>query len=145
MDEETAAKYISPDSIAYAANITAMLNAPYFRDNGMEPVLISQERVRVRMPVKDRDRNSNGFWHGGAICGVMDHCFAIITNIDGHAVGLSTYVQYYRPGRGDVIEAESTVMNRTRSIITVNVKAFDGGKTVAEGTFTAFRLQEVHG
>lgn len=48
MDEETAAKYISPASMAYAANITAMLNAPYFRDNGMEPVLISQERVRVR-------------------------------------------------------------------------------------------------
>lgn len=144
MDGETAAKYISPDSMEYAANITAMLNAPYFRDNGMEPESISQECVRIRMPVKDRDRNSNGFWHGGAISGVMDHCFAIITNIDGHAVGQSSYVQYYRPGRGDMIRAESRVINKTMSIFTVNVKAFDGEKTVAEGTFTAFRLQEVH-
>lgn len=143
MDAETARKYVSGDALEHLDNITAMLNAPYFRDNGMEPVSISLDTVRTRMEVRDRDRNSNGFWHGGAIGGVMDHSFAIISNIEGPAVGRSTYIQYYRPGRGPVIEAEARLLNKSKSFFTVNVKAFDGDKVVAEGMFNAFRLQEV--
>jgi acyl-CoA thioesterase len=31
----------------------------------------------------------------------MDHTFAILTNIDGHAVGQNSNINFYRPGRGD--------------------------------------------
>lgn len=144
MDRETAKRFVSEDAMPYIDSITDMLNAPYFAMNGMEPVAISGDRVRVGMPVRPQDRNSNGFWHGATIYGVMDHCFAILTNEDGHAVGQSSYVNFFRPGRGDRIEAEAEFVNVSRSIYTVRVRAYDGGKVVAESVSNAFRLKEVH-
>ena len=144
MDRETAAKLVSEDCQQYLDNIVEMLNAPYFAENDMEAVSISKEYVEVRKKINPRDINSNGFWHGGAIYGVMDHTFAIISNIEGHAVGQNSNVNYYRPGRGDTITTKAKFINVSRSLYHVYVEAFDGEKMVASGIFTSFRLQEVH-
>ena len=145
MDKETASRYVSEDAMAFIDSRTDMLNAPYFAMNGMEPVSISMEKVSVKMKVRPQDRNSNGFWHGGAIFGVMDHCFAILTNIDGHAVAQNNYINYYRPGRGDEIVAEAVFINKSKSLYSVEVRAYDGDKMVAAEVCNAFRLKEVHG
>ena len=144
MDKSTASAYISEDCMQHIDNIVGMLNAPYFVENGMEPVSISMESVEVKKAVTPKDRNSNGFWHGGAIYGVMDHAFAILSNIEGHAVGQNSNLNYYRPGRGDVITAKAKFINVSRSLYHVYVEAFDGEKLVASGIFTSFRLQEIH-
>lgn len=145
MDKETASRYVSEDAMAFIDSITDMLNAPYFAMNGMEPVSISMEKVSVKMRVRPQDRNSNGFWHRGAIFGVMDHYFAILTNIDGHAVAQNNYINYYRPGRGDEIVAEAVFINKSKSLYSVEVRAYDGDKMVAAEVCNAFRLKEVHG
>ncbi len=145
MDRETASQYVSGKASEHLDSITEMLNAPYFAMNGMEPVSISMEKVSVKMKVREQDRNSNGFWHGGAIFGIMDHCFAILTNIDGHAVGQNSFINYYRPGRGDEIRAEAEIINKSKSVFSVEVRAYDGEKLVAYEVCNAFRLQEVHG
>ena len=75
----------------------------------------------------------------------MDHCFAILTNIDGHAVAQNNYINYYRPGRGDEIVAEAVFINKSKSLYSVEVRAYDGDKMVAAEVCNAFRLKEVHG
>ncbi|MBO4502159.1 MAG: PaaI family thioesterase [Candidatus Methanomethylophilus sp.] len=135
---------VSDDCLPFLENISDMLGAPYFVENGMEAVRISKDCVEVRKTVLPKDRNSNGFWHGGAIYGVMDHTFAILSNIEGHAVGQNSNLNYYRPGRGDVITAKAKFINVSRSLYHVYVEAFDGEKLVASGIFTSFRLQEIH-
>ncbi|AGI48024.1 Uncharacterized protein, possibly involved in aromatic compounds catabolism [Thermoplasmatales archaeon BRNA1] len=116
MDAEEAAKYVSEDARPYMDNIVGMLNAPFFALNGMKPVSISLDRVEISMDVKPRDRNSNGFWHGGTTYGVLDHAFAILTNIRGHAVGQNSNLNFYRPGRGDTVRAVATVVNESGSL-----------------------------
>ena len=137
--------FVADDCLPFMDNISDMLSAPYFVENRMEAVSISRDSVEIRKPVLPQDRNSNGFWHGGTIFGVMDHAFAIISNIEGHAVGQSTNLNYYRPGRGDTITAKARFINTSRSLYYVYVEAFDGEKLIASGIFTSFRLQEVHG
>ena len=144
MDRSEAEKLVSEDCRQYLDNIVDMLNAPFFRDNGMEAVRISMEGVEIRKKVVPSDRNSNGFWHGGIIYGVMDHAFAILTNSEGHAVVQNSNVNFYRPGRGDIISVKARFVNVSRSLYHVYVEAFDGEKLVASGISTAFRLQEVH-
>ena len=123
--------FVADDCLPFMDNISDMLSAPYFVENRMEAVSISRDSVEIRKPVLPQDRNSNGFWHGGTIYGVMDHAFAIISNIEGHAVGQSTNLNYYRPGRGDTITAKARFINTSRSLYYVYVEAFDGEKLVA--------------
>lgn len=74
---------ISEDCLPFADNIGAMLDAPYFRANGMRVLSISMDEVVVEMECTPGMRNSNGFVHGGAIYGAMDHTHAILVNIRG--------------------------------------------------------------
>ena len=47
MDRSEAEKLVSEDCRQYLDNIVDMLNAPFFRDNGMEAVRISLEEVEA--------------------------------------------------------------------------------------------------
>ena len=144
MDRETAASFCDEECKAYLDNITDMLNAPYFVSSGMRPVSITRSKVVVEMDCSPGQRNSNGFIHGGALYGGMDHAHAILVNIVWHAVGQSANVNYFRPARADTIRFEATTLNESRSLHYSEVKAFEGDKLLAAGTFTAFKLQEVH-
>ncbi len=144
MDKEELVPFLSEDCLQYIDNILEMVNAPYFVSNGMRPVSISREKVVIEMVCAPGTRNSNGFIHGGAIYGGMDHAYAILVNIAGHAVGQASNLSYYRPARADVLRFEATVVNESRSLFYSYVKAFEGDKLLASGMFTAFKLNEVH-
>lgn len=124
-------------------HIEEMLEAPYFTENDMEPVSISKDCVIIRKRIGKSDWNSNGFWHGGAIFGIMDHAFAILTNLDGVAVGQNSNVNFYRPGKGETITAKARFVNRSHSLDQVYVEAFDGERLVASGISTAFKVNEI--
>lgn len=144
MDREEAAKIVSEDCMEYLDNIVEMLNAPYFVEGGMKAVSISRNKVVIEKHCAPGDRNSNGFIHGGALYGAMDHCHAILVNISGHAVGQSANVNYFRPARADVLRFEAETENESRSFHYSSVKAYEGDKLLVSGTFCAFKLQEVH-
>jgi len=116
MDKEELRSVISQDCEEHIDNILGMVNAPFFVSNGMHPVSISVDRVVTEMRCSPEHRNSNSFIHGGAIYGGMDHAYAILCNIRGHAVGQSSDVNYYRPGRADVLRFEATIINESRSL-----------------------------
>lgn len=144
MDNEQLRPFVAPEAQPYLDSICAMLNAPFCVALGLTPVRIGRDAVVLQMRIRPQDRNSNGFAHGGAIYGLMDHAYAILTNIDGHAVGQSSYESFYRPGRGDLLTAEARFINASKSLYTVEVRVTDEeGKLIASGTFTAFRLQEI--
>lgn len=144
MDKEQLSTILKDGSEQYLDDIWEMVNAPFFAMNGMEAVSVTPKEVTVRKTIVDRDINSNGFWHGGTIYGVMDHTFAILVNQGCHAVGQSSNINYFRPGRGSEITCKAKFINVSRSLFHVYVEAFDGEKMVASGTFVAFRLQEIH-
>ncbi|MCQ2078449.1 MAG: PaaI family thioesterase [archaeon] len=143
MDNETAAQYIAEDCRDRIDNIVAQLNAPFFVENDMFPIRLGRDCVEIGKKINSRDINGNAFWHGGVIYGVMDHAFALLVNIDGIAVGQGGSINYYRPGRGEVITAKASFINVSKSLYHVNVEAYDGEKMVASGTFVAFRLNEI--
>ena len=144
MDAAELESIVSEDCREFLPNILEMVNAPFFVSNGMYPVSISREKVVIEMKCGPGHRNSNGFIHGGAIYGGMDHAYAILTNITGHAVGQSSNLNYFRPARADVLRFVATVENESRSLFYSYVQAFEGEKLLASGIFTAFKLQEVH-
>lgn len=144
MNIDDALSLVPKEFSDHLEHIREMFEAPYFVENGMEPVSISRNSVVIRKKVGKNDWNSNGFWHGGAIFGVMDHAFAILTNLDGLAVGQSSNVNYYRPGKGELITAKAEFVNRSRSLDHVYIEAFDGDKLVASGISTAFRVDSIH-
>ncbi len=136
---------ISDDCRPFIGNIDAMLEAPYFKANGMRAVSVSMDEVVVEMECSPGMRNSNGFIHGGALYGAMDHTHAILANIRGPAVGQSANVQYFRPARADVLRFRSRTVNESKSLHYTFVEAFEGEKLLASGTFCAFKIREVHG
>lgn len=144
MDKEELLPMVSQDCLGYIDNILEMVNAPYFVTNGMRPVSISSDKVVIEMDCSPGMRNSNGFIHGGAIYGGMDHAYAILVNIKGHAVGQASNLSYYRPARADLLRMEAKVVNESRSFIYCYVEAFEGEKLIASGMFTSFKLNEVH-
>ncbi len=143
MNTEDALALVPEEFSGNLEHIREMLEAPYFAENGMEPVSISKDCVVIRKKVAENDWNSNGFWHGGVIFGVMDHAFAILTNLDGMAVGQNSNINYYRPGKGKYITAKAKFVNRSRSLDHVYIEAFDGERLVASGISTAFRVNEI--
>lgn len=144
MDRDEVSAICSEEVLPFIDNIVEMVNAPYFVANGMVPVAISRDNVIVEFRCGPEHRNSNGFIHGGAIYGAMDHTHAILANIVGHAVGQSANVNYFRPARTDILRVVSKTVNESRSLHYTNVEVFEGEKLVAAGTFTAFKLQEIH-
>ncbi|MDD2626081.1 MAG: PaaI family thioesterase [Candidatus Methanomethylophilus sp.] len=144
MEKEDLRGIVAADAEPFMDNILPMVNAPYCVACGLRPVSITRDRVVMHKTVLPSDRNSNGFAHGGAIYSLMDHTFAILSNIEGPAVGQSTCVNFYRPGRGNELEAEARFINVSRSIYSIEVRATGDGKLIASGTFNAFRLKEIH-
>ncbi len=144
MNETELRPYVDPTAAPFTASILEMLNAPFCVANGYRPQVIALDRVVLSKHVGPADRNSNGFAHGGCIYSLMDHAFAILTNLDKHAVGQSSYLNFFRPGRGDELEAEARFINVSKSISTVEVRVTGDGKLLAVGTFNAFNLQEIH-
>jgi acyl-CoA thioesterase len=141
MDAAALKCLVSPDLHAYLDNILDMCNAPYAAANGLELVSVGKGEVRMRMTARPEHMNSNGVVHGAVTYGLLDHTFAIACNITEPTVGMNCCVMYHRPCVGGVIEAESKVINESKSVITVEVKVYSGGKLTASAQCVGFKMR----
>jgi uncharacterized domain 1 len=142
MDIETLKTLVEPGLHDYLEEILEMCNAPYAVDNGIELVSVSNDRRTVlKKKIIPEDLNSNGFAHGAVTYGLMDHAFAICCNITEPTVGLSCNITYHRPCAVDAIEAETKVVNESRSLITVDVLIRGGGKLIASAVCIGFKAR----
>ena len=141
MERETLLGLMSDDTKQYADRVMEMYTAPFARFMGIEIESISRDSVTCSMYVKDEMMNSMGRGHGGVVYTLMDHTFAVITNMVHDATGQSGEVKYYRPASG-LLKCTAVPINRSRSLEMYRTDVLsEQGKLVASGTFTAFVIQ----
>ena len=133
---------MSPDTVEFADRVMDMYNAPYARDAGIEISRISRDEVVCTMELKPHQMNSHGRAHGAAIYVLLDHTFAIATNLTKDCTGQNTNVSFHRPGFGK-LTAIATPINRSRSLEIYDVRVMnEDGKLVASSVCTAFVLKK---
>jgi len=138
MDMEALRKLVDPELYECMDNIHEMCNAPYAIENEIELISAKKGLVRMKKKVKPQDLNSNGVVHGAASFGLVDHAFAVICNMDVRTVGLSCSIVYHRPCFGKEIEAEAREINRSKSVMTVDVYLYSEGKLIATASCIGF-------
>jgi len=142
MDIETLKPLVSPKLHEYLDKILEMCNASFAVSNSIELISISEDlRVVMKKTIVPGDLNSNGFAHGGASYGLMDHTFAVCCNVKEPTVGLSCDIVYHRPCVSETIEAVSEIINESKSLITVGIKVTGGGKLIASATCIGFKAR----
>ncbi len=142
MDIEELRSKMSADVQEYADRVMAMYEAPFARDMGIEIESIEKDRVVCSMVLTPTMMNSMGRGHGAAIYALIDHAFAIATNMVADGTGQSTEVKFYRPASGR-LTAEAVPINRSRSLEVYAVKVLsEEGKLIASATCTSFMLRK---
>jgi acyl-CoA thioesterase len=142
MDMEQLRSRMSEDVAIYADRVMSMYEAPFARAMGIEIESIEKDRVVCSMVLAPSMMNSMGRGHGAAVYALIDHCFAIATNMLADGTGQSTEVKFYRPASGK-LTAEAVPVNRSRSleVYSVSVRS-EEGKLIASATCTSFMLRK---
>jgi len=96
------------------------------------------------MELTENTMNGLGIAQGGSIFTLSDFAFAGAGNSYGfRMVGLSSNINFIRPGVGKQLRAKATEVSRGRRTCVYSVEVFnDDGKVVAHGTFTGFITEE---
>ena len=85
--------------------------------------------------------NSMGRVHGGAIYTLIDHTFAIISNMFHDGTGQSTEVKFYRPAKTR-LRCVVRPINISRSLAIYDARVYsEEGKLIASSTCTGFIIQ----
>ncbi len=141
MDADGLRSRMSPDTVQYLDRVMDIYGAPFARWMGIEVVSVSADRVVCSLELKPEHMNSMGRGHGAAVYGLIDHTFAIMTNMVHDATGQNTDVSYYRPAQGR-ITATAVPVNRSRSLEVYDVRVTSAeGKLVASAVCTSFVLR----
>jgi acyl-CoA thioesterase len=138
MDMEQLLPKLSEDAKPYAERIMEVFDAPYAAHMGVEIESISIDEVVCRMDIQPFMINSMGRMHGGAIYSLIDHTFAIISNMTRDGTGQSIEVKYYRPANSS-LRCVAKPINLSKSLGIYDVKVYsDVGKLIASATCTGF-------
>jgi acyl-CoA thioesterase len=140
MDREQLLPRMSEDTKQYADRVLEVFDAPFAREMGVEIESVKADEVVCTMKLKPFMINSMGRAHGGVLYALMDHTFAIISNMTRDATGQSMEVKYYRPGTTD-LRCVAVPINTSRSLGIYDVRVYSTeGKLLASSTCTAFVL-----
>lgn len=133
--------FIDPSLEQYRERIADMMTAPFIKHLGIRLVSVTPEEVRMSIVLRPEFRNSNGVGHGGVIYTLADHAAAIAANVRCDAVGQNGNITYHRPMVMDQADVVSTRINDSRSLDVQDVRVYSGGKLIASGVFTAFKVR----
>jgi len=94
------------------------------------------------MNIDDRHPNVAGTVMGGAIFTLADFCFAVASNFkQGHAVSVNSTINFFRPGTGKFLTAESEIVKDGKTIINYNINVKDDAeRLVAVVNITGMRV-----
>ena len=143
MEKEDLLARMSEDTKQYADRIMDLYKAPFARHMGIEIESVSMDETVCTMDIQDFMINSMGRVHGGVIYALMDHTFAIISNMTQDGTGQSMEVKYYRPANSK-LRCVAKPLNISRSLAVYEVKAYsEEGKLIASANCTAFILKKI--
>ena len=143
MDREELLPLMSEDTKQYADRVLDVFSAPYAQHMGLKIEKISMDEVVCSMGIQPFMINSMGRVHGGAIYALIDHTFAIISNMLHDGTGQSTEVKFYRPASTD-LKCVAKPINVSRSLGIYDVRVYsDEGKLIASSTCTGFIIRKI--
>ncbi len=132
---------MSEDTRCHADRVMDMYGAPFARHMGVEIVRIEADRVECSLELRPEHLNSMGRGHGAAVYALIDHTFAIATNMVHDATGQSTTVTFYRPASG-MLRAVCVPVNRSRTLEMYDVRVYSQeGKLIASAVCTSFVMK----
>ena len=101
----------------------------------------TEERSRCRMPLAAKHMNARNVAQGGAIFTLCDTVFGVAANAGGvHTVSLGAQITFIRPGVGEFLIAEATLVSSTRSTSLYRVEVIDDeGTLIAYATVNGYR------
>jgi acyl-CoA thioesterase len=141
MDKSELLQRMSDDTKQYADRVLEVFNAPFAREMGLEIESVSMDEVVCTMRIKPFMINSVGRVHGGAIYTLVDHTFAIISNMVNDGTGQNVDIKYYRPAMGD-LRCVAKPINLSRSLTVYDVRVYsEEGKLIASSTCTGFVIK----
>ena len=109
---------------------------------GSRLVSRAADRVEVRMPARPEMAQEYGVVQGGILSGLADTAAVYLLIPDamerGHVHGIEFKVNFLRPARADGSDlvAVATPVKIGRKIAVCSVDVSQGGRLVAQGTFT---------
>lgn len=111
---------------------------------GVELEEIGDGYARARLTIGPQHLNGAGIVQGGAIFTLADLVFAAASCSSGRvAVGLSSNINYIRPGNGKYLIAEAKRVNEGKTIFHGEIEVRnDQGKLVSTCTASAFRTDK---
>lgn len=117
-----------------------IIGSDFVTENGIELVLAEQDHVRLRGELTQKRKNRYGIAHGGFLYTAADSAAGLAAFTDGRSyVTEDSHIQFIRPLRSGVFYADSRVLHRGRSVVTVLVNLIDESETLlAHGTFNMF-------
>ena len=143
MDREALLGKMSDDTKQYVDRVIEVFDAPFAQHMGLEIESISSEEVVCSMRIQPFMINSMGRVHGGAIYALLDHTFAIISNMMHDGTGQSTEVKFYRPATTD-LRCVAKPINLSRSLGIYDVRVYSAeGKLIASSICTGFIIKKV--
>lgn len=135
---------MSDDTKQYVDRVLEVFDAPFARQMNIQIESVSYDEVVCTMGVEPFMINSMGRLHGGAIYSLMDHTFAIISNMTRDGTGQSMEVKYYRPADSD-LRCVARPINLSRSLGIYDVRVYSKeGKLVASSICTGFVIKSDH-
>lgn len=93
---------------------------------GLDILEVGPKYAKCILNIEERHFNVAGTVMGGAIFTLADFTFAVASNFrQGHAVSLNSSINFFRPGTGKYLTAESEIVKDGKTIINYNINVKD--------------------
>lgn len=119
-------------------------DSPFFKSMGFEMLEFSEEKVLLKLEVKEEFMNVNGTLHGGIHASMLDQVFgmAVQAATKSTCATINLNINYLASsGTGDVFATARILQQGYRTVILEGELFEEGGKKLAHGTgtFKVFR------
>ena len=118
--------------------------SPFFSNMGFEVVEFEENKVLIKLQIKEHFMNVNETLHGGVHATMLDQVLGMVTRVttNTRCATVNLNINYLAPTTSGVVFAKATIVQQGYRIVTAEGEVYDEqGKTLAKGigTFKLFR------
>ncbi|MGB0467014.1 MAG: PaaI family thioesterase [Pontibacterium sp.] len=133
-----------PNNPDYAQEVRRVFDqAPFIRQLGAELLEFSPGACRTRICLNENHLQQDGFIHAGVQATLADHscgtAAATLIAADQRVLTADFTINLLRPGKGQMLYCEATVLKQGRRLIVAEAEVFaegDQNKLIAKATVT---------
>lgn len=119
---------------------------PFAELIGLEVVSYGEGKSHCKLEICEQHFNPQGVVHGAVLYALADTGMgsAVYTTLDGAQLTatIEIKISYFKPVREGIVECTSTVVNRGKTIASIESEVINNGEVVAKayGTFAIFKI-----